>query len=424
GPPWTDSKVIEAWARYSTENVKWFESLGAKIRHFSSGGTQEQVPGAETIHRYRFPCSGAAMQRFLTAQVESRGIQVIYQGKADHLFTNQDGEVEGVRVQVGDDAERKTMDIRARRGVILTCGGFEFDEEMKLNYLRVYPTYFTGTPANTGDGVRMAQEVGAQLWHMNCCSADWVAKFPDYPSAFTVDLWGGHWVLARRSLKSMENRELPGFIVVDGDGKRFTSENYRSHSVYYELAVFDSHRLIYPRVPCYWIFDQKRVDVGRLSHRIGGAAGPVGLYRWGEDIEEELAKGHVFRADSVVDLAGKLGLPPDNLDRTVRRWNEYCEGGRDPEFGRRTSDLVPLRNPPFYAIRLCAGGANTQGGPRRNERSQVLNTVGSPIPRLYAAGELGSLFGMLYPSGGGNLSECIAFGRSAAEEACREKPLA
>ncbi|MDO8669978.1 MAG: FAD-binding protein [Dehalococcoidia bacterium] len=422
GPVWTDHKVIDAWASYSAENVTWLESLGGKIGHFATGGTHEQLPGAESIVRYRFAGSGLAMQRFLTAQVESRGIRIVYEARAKHLLTNLNGEVEGVRAKIEADGGSESTDIRAHRGVILTCGGFEFDEEMKLNYLRVYPTHFTGSPANTGDGVRMAQGVGAQLWHMNCCAGDWVAKFPDYPSAFVVDLWGDPWVLARRPSRQKEGWECPGFIMVDRDGKRFTSENYRSHSTYYELALYDSHRLIYPRVPCHWIFDQKRATAGRLSHRIGGAAGPVGLYSWGEDIEEEVAIGRVVRADSIAELAEKLGLPSDSLDRTVSTWNSYCEAGRDPEFARRPSDLVPLRNPPYYGMRLYPGGPNTQGGPRRNERALVLKTDGHPIPRLYSAGELGSPFGMLYPSGGGNLSDCIAFGRIAAEGVCQETP--
>ncbi len=77
------------------------------------------------------------------------------------------------------------------------------------------------------------------------------------------------------------------------------------------------------------------------------------------------------------------------------------------------SFLVLISNPPYFAIQLWPGAPNTQGGPRRNEKAQVVDTKGMPIPRLYSAGELGSIFGMLYPSGGGNLAECITFGRIA-----------
>ena len=83
--------------------------------------------------------------------------------------------------------------------------------------------------------------------------------------------------------------------------------------------------------------------------------------------------------------------------------------------------MLPLDSPPFYAIKLFPGGPNTQGGPRHNSKAQVVNPFGEPIPGLYAAGECGSIFSMLYPVGGGNLSECIAFGRIAAENAVRER---
>ncbi len=103
-------------------------------------------------------------------------------------------------------------------------------------------------------------------------------------------------------------------------------------------------------------------------------------------------------------------------------YNRYCSQGKDPEFNRRPATLVPLDKRPFYACWLWPGGSHTQGGPRRNARSQIVNTDGDPIPGLYGGGELGSVFGMLYPSGGGNLAECIAFGRIAGENAAREKP--
>ena len=112
---------------------------------------------------------------------------------------------------------------------------------------------------------------------------------------------------------------------------------------------------------------------------------------------------------------------PAILKNTVQTWNRYCEEEKDLDFDRSALELVPLDHPPFYAIELFPGGLNTQGGPRRNAKAQVLNSFGEPIPGLYAAGECGSIYGMLYPAGGGNLAECIAFGRIAAENAVREK---
>ncbi len=127
-----------------------------------------------------------------------------------------------------------------------------------------------------------------------------------------------------------------------------------------------------------------------------------------------------MKGDTVAELAANLSMPPENLTNSIDTWNRHCQAGRDAEFGRSPLELVPLDEPPFFAIKLFPGGSNTQGGPRRNGRAQVLNPFGEPIPGLYAAGECGSVFGMLYPAGGGNLAECIAFGRIAAENAVKE----
>lgn len=135
-----------------------------------------------------------------------------------------------------------------------------------------------------------------------------------------------------------------------------------------------------------------------------------------------IQKGWVVQATSPAELAVKLGMEPAMLDETIMAYNRYCREGRDPQFERPRQHLFPLDSPPFYAVELWAGGPNTQGGPRRNHKAQILNTDGEPIPGLYGAGECGSIYGMLYPTTGGNLAECIAFGRVAAENAVKEKP--
>jgi succinate dehydrogenase/fumarate reductase flavoprotein subunit len=191
------------------------------------------------------------------------------------------------------------------------------------------------------------------------------------------------------------------------------------HCVYYELTGFDTQRLEYPRVPSYFIFDRKRMEAGPLAQPYSGPAGPHRLYTWSRDNMKELEKGWIVTGKTVRELARKLDMAPGVLDNTVKTWNRYCEKGKDDKFGRNPIDLVPIGNPPFYAIRLFPGGASTLGGPRRNRHSQVVDPYGKPIPGLYSAGELGSVYGMFDP-GGGTLGECIVFGRIAGENAARE----
>ena len=303
----------------------------------------------------------------------------------------------------------------------MTCGGFEYNEEMKLQYLKVYPAYFSGSEANRGDGITMAQEVGADLWHMNCASARFGMKYADFPIAFAPDFMGTRHLELSPGAGELKQAKRCGYACVDRQGRRFTNENFKVHALYYELGLFDSQRLCYPRIPCYWIFDRRRLEVGAITKRSSGPAGPLRLYEWSKDNSAEIDKGWISTAKTLRELARALAMPPDTLEDAIETYNRWCEKGVDPDFGRTPQDLIPLDDPPYCAVALWPGGANTQGGPKRNARAEIVNVRGEPIPGLYGAGELGSIFGMLYPAGGGNLSECIAFGRIAGYEAARRR---
>lgn len=110
------------------------------------------------------------------------------------------------------------------------------------------------------------------------------------------------------------------------------------------------------------------------------------------------------------------------LEATVTRYNTFVAQGEDADFGRNPAWIAAIETPPFYAMELTPCFVNTQGGPRRNEDAQVIGLDGRPIPRLYSAGELGSIYAYNY-NAGGNVGECFAFGRVAGRNAAREKPL-
>src|SRR5262249_58183964 len=132
-------------------------------------------------------------------------------------------------------------------------------------------------------------------------------------------------------------------------------------------------------------------------------------YEWSLDNSAELAKGWIKTADSLPALAEVLGLSPMALVESVTRWNRSCDAKEDAEFGRKLM-VEPILEKPFYAVELSPSMLNTQGGPRRNEKAQVVRPDGTPIPRLYSAGELGSIYSYLY-QGTGNIGECLAFWR-------------
>jgi succinate dehydrogenase/fumarate reductase flavoprotein subunit len=411
---WTSENILAIWAEYCFQNTKWLASLGLKTNLNTVGGEHRILDGFDAIEIFNPPDHGKDLHRILLKNVKSRGIEVFYQCPAEKLIVNNSGRVIGIRVNKNGECYY----IKASKAVILTSGGFEFDEELKLNNLRIYPTYFTGSPSNTGDGIRMAQDVGASLWHMNCCSARLVAKFPEFLNGFNMDYGGSGDFRGKYSKEGWPNP----FIIVNRNGKRFTNDGeLKGHSLYYELAAYDTQRLEFPCAPCYFVFDVNRLNSVPL--RLRREATGLRPYIWSDNNQVELKKGWIIQGDTISDLAANAGMDPDTLEKTITKYNSYCAQGQDPEFHRPVRHLKPVKDGPFFAVRLWPGGPNTQGGPRRNFKSQVMNGDNTPIPGLYSAGELGSIYGMIYPAAGGNIAECIAFGRIAGENAASETPV-
>jgi succinate dehydrogenase/fumarate reductase flavoprotein subunit len=145
---------------------------------------------------------------------------------------------------------------------------------------------------------------------------------------------------------------------------------------------------------------------------------------WGEDNMAAIEKGWVLSGSTIEELGREIRdhsenrslMNPERLVETVDVYNSYCDRGVDEEFDSDPVNMGPLREPPFYAIPLYPGGPNTKGGIMTNERREVLDMDGEPIPNLFSAGEISSAFKFVY-QGGGNIAECIVFGRVAGENA-------
>jgi succinate dehydrogenase/fumarate reductase flavoprotein subunit len=296
----------------------------------------------------------------------------------------------------------------------MALGGFEANREMIETYIEEAPVPIAvgGTPYNTGDGIRMALDVGAELWHMN--GIEWSRsgfKPPELTAAFWLDPKTDAWINVNKA------------------GARFRdeSETYGHAKKHLEVFHFDRHRGVWPNHPWFMIFDEKTRRAGPviMIHRSAGLAPFVTynlareLHTWSEDNSREIEKGWIRHGDTVTRLAEAAQIDPGGLEQTVAKYNRFCSRGADEEFGRDSRRLTPLDTPPFYALECVVNTINTQGGPRRNAKSQVLDPYGEPIPKLYAVGEFGSVYGFLYP-GGCNLPECIVSGilagRSGVEE--------
>jgi succinate dehydrogenase/fumarate reductase flavoprotein subunit len=195
-----------------------------------------------------------------------------------------------------------------------------------------------------------------------------------------------------------------------------------------EVTYFDHEKAEYANIPFYMIFDETLRKQGPvvpkyyLPGQVSGWAVVQNIVEeWSADNSKEVSKGWIKKADTIQELAAMMKIDPAGLAATIQSYNEYGGKGKDPEFNRGAKTLLPIKTGPYYAMELGLTVINTQGGPVHNAKSQVIDVNNKVIPRLYAAGELGSFFGFLY-QGGNNFPEALAFGRIAGKNAAEEKP--
>jgi succinate dehydrogenase/fumarate reductase flavoprotein subunit len=400
-------EVFQAYHEYTTRSAEWLTKICGKIkqRPAGNGGEFPELPGSGSSYM----CGSeegwgySRLWKKLKEAVDKRQVKIMYETPGIELVQNfRSREIQGVI------AERlgKKIYVKAKKGVILCTGGYENNQEMIRDYLLLPCGYPFGSPYNTGDGIKMAQAVGADLWHMaNVCGPVLSFRAPDFEWAF-----GAGFVLP-----------AGGYIFVANDATRFVNENLPGrhgkvgyHGAYVHLPL---------PLPVHAVFD----EIGRKSGPLYRTDdfwcwhGVIEKYKWSADSSVELQKGWILKADTIRELALKMGKNPDTLEKTLSTWNRSCAAGNDSEFGRPKERIVPIQTPPYYAMELVPAFVNTLGGPRHNGRAQVLDTNREPIPRLYSAGELGSIFSYGY-QGTGNFGECVAFGRIAGEHAAAEKP--
>lgn len=326
-------------------------------------------------------------------QVEKRSdqIDVWLASPAKHLIQNPDNKViEGVQIE----RNGQLVNVRARNGVVLTLGGFENNPQMIQNFIGVPKLKVMGTLYNTGDGIKMAQEVGAQFWHMTSFegygfSAGFTFENPEESRGkFILDAWP-------------ELSDGSIFIAAD-DGSRYLKEDeHGRHGHVYQhgewlMPLINDHP--------YLIFDEtQRKKIAQRDH-----------------LPYESFFEITVQADTVAELADKINVDADILKQTIMQFNQAADSGVDP-LGRNADSLQAFADHgPYYATPLATAMLNTQGGAKRNAHAEVLNAQGDPIPHLYSAGEFGGINANMY-NGGGNLAECLIFGKIAGENAAKPK---
>ncbi|WP_445151271.1 FAD-binding protein [Baekduia sp. Peel2402] len=392
----TPRDVIDAYVNGLHDLQPWLTSLGGTIEPFGPEGlgfggrfpasfpSWPSFPAGKSI-RYAVVGGGEgrrgeALWRLLDAAVRERGIAVEYDTPARRLLHAPDGAIVGARLASG-------RPVQARGGVILACGGFEGDPGLADAHLPLGPTTPVGHSANTGDGLRMAQDAGAALWHMYGFFGWFAFHAPGFASPFAIDF------------------HAPGHILVDADGHRFADETgFEVHDRLRALSTYLPHHANRPRLPTWAIFD----EATRRAAPLNGLLGTPNDYTWSEDNQVEIDAGWI------VD-ARETGLP--HLDATIEAYNSFARAGDDQEFHRDPATLTPLEGN-LYAIPTWPGVAGTTGGPSHDPTGRVLALDGAPIAGLYAAGAVSLIYGHLIDHGGG-LTDAMVFGRLAGVDAAR-----
>lgn len=361
---------------------------------------------AARLRRREMLTNGASLiGQMLKVLIDLRGDPPIWTEAAMADLIVEDGRVVGARVTRGS----ATLNVEARKGVLLAAGGFSRNADMRRRYSGDQPNEARWSIANAGDTgevLETAMRLGAKTDLLD--EAWWL------PSIFIAD--GGD---AARALGS--GRQRPGAIYVDGAGKRFCNES----NSYVEVG-----KAMYANkaVPCWMVFDE-----GYIRRYVSGA----NPFKKRSLPEELIERGAVLRGATIADLASQIDVPADALEQTVKRFNGFAVKGLDPDFGRGQSAyndclgdpgyrpnaaLGPLERPPYYATRVLPADVGTCGGVITNEHAQVLDEDDCVIDGLYATGNItATVMGRNYLGAGGSIAYTMVFGYVAARHAAGRK---
>lgn len=317
---------------------------------------------------------GPAMRTAMQAALDATSVQLMLETEGTEILMNEDGSVKGVKAVRGADTVIVYAD-----SVIITTGGYAYNPELAE---RLDPekagTMGIGFPGSTGEGIMMANNVGAMLSH----TADMMCVLKDY------EIMAEHnGTSATANVSSFISRD--NTVLIAANGKRFTDEK----DIGYMTQKLNSP-----------VFDQMHKDglgyVWAISDKASLEAKGV---KRGLDME-------FVTADTFEDLAVQMGVDPAALNETLTNYNAYCDAGHDPEFGRL---LLAKLEAPYCAVRVTPCEIITYGGIARNENGEVIRADGTVIPGLYTAGEASANSAYM----GFTLSNAFTWGRIAGSGA-------
>lgn len=403
---------------------------GAELRHFFNAlrkpaslwyVTQRVLAHAKDLLLHRRGMrllNGNALIASLAASALEAGVDIRTRCPARRLL--RDGErVSGAVLATPEGA----MEVQARCGVVLACGGFPHDDQRKRALLPHAPTgkehWSAASRGNTGDGLRLGETAGGQV----ATDGSQVAALAPVSLVPRADGSFAHF-------PHLIERGKPGLIAVTRRGQRFTNEADSYHDFMQNLlAALPAGEPVQAWLVC---------DHSFMRHYGLGAAKPAPM-----PLGPMLTNGYLKRGQTLADLAKVCGIDGDALQKTVQRYNAQAIAGQDDDFAKGDTPynrmqgdapfaaekgwpnpcMGPLERGPFYAVKVVAGSLGTFAGLKTNAHAQVLDALGQPIAGLYAGGnDMNSLMAGHYPSGGITLGPAMVFGFLAAHHAAGREP--
>ncbi|MEG0558303.1 MAG: FAD-dependent oxidoreductase [Comamonas sp.] len=400
--------AFEAHSMLSRELKSRFTIVGIMLKYFLD------YPWRNKTKRDRRMAGGQALIAGLLAAANKAGVEMWRNTSLKELVQDASGRVMGVIVEKNG----QSVQINARRGVMLAAGGFERNQEMRDQYLNK-PTRaeWTATPVdgNTGDAHRAGQAVGAQLhlmdWSWGVPTMD-VPKEPAFRGIFV-------------------ERSLPGCMVVNAKGQRFLNESGPYPE--FQQAMLAEHAKGNGGVPAWIVFDASFRAQNPMGPLMPGSAVPDSKLRrsWLNNV--------YWKGETLEDLAAQIGVDAAGLKDSARKMTEYAQSGKDLDFDRggnvfdryygdprlKNPNLGPIEKGPFYAMRLWPGEIGTKGGLLTDREARVLDVQGKVIAGLYCVGNnSASVMGPAYAGAGSTLGPAMTFAfRAVAEMSGKPLPL-
>jgi len=381
----SDPELVRLLASNAPGNIQWLVDQGVEYAAVYGVDPIPYMDPNLMVSRIHIPgppgsqpAAGAAEQyhvQILYKVAQEKGAEFLLETPVLALVRDPEKGVIGVKAESGGEE----MYVKAKKAVILATSSFDHNEEMarafSLQQLwAIQSGVVAPAPTNTGDGIKMAMEIGADLAGMGGTIG---VPSPGIGGAAAPGVW------------------------VNKYGQRFVNE--AAHYAYACRAVFEEELHI-----GWAIFDDKVKQAG------GAALG------WSEDLSEEIASGKVKTADTLSALAGAIGVNGGELEATVEKWNGDVAGGEDTLFGKAVG-LQALDQGPYYAAQMSEWNLGSHGGVRINTSAQVLDVHGEVIPRLYAGGMVaGGIIGPYYPGSGTAVAITVCFGRISGQNAAAE----